>query len=80
MIAAYTRTKISAELHKARINELMQRKSANGWISKHGKARPGWDSAKKAKMVRRYMTANKTIDEATSAIQQLGERLVQLST
>lgn len=69
MIAAYTRAKTNAEGDKARLADLMQRKKAQTW-----------DAAKKAKMVRRFMTANKTIDEAAPMINHLQDRLSQITT
>lgn len=68
MIAAYSFVRSNAENSKERLNMLMQRKSAKDW-----------DAAKKAKMVRRYMTANQTIDEASETIEGLVQRLAEVS-
>lgn len=68
MLAAYTRAKSSAETNKERLAELLQRKSAKKW-----------DQMKKAQMVRRYMTADQTITEATGVIDQIQHRLEQIT-
>jgi len=74
--------KNNAVLREARCQDLMGRKSANGWISQashlKGKFRAGWDAAKKAKMVRRFMNARKEIEMSVGAILELNERLEQL--
>ena len=69
MIAAYAQAKSSAEGAKKRLGEQMQRQSAKKW-----------DAAKKAKMVRRYMTADQTITEASQLLDQLQHRLEQITT
>lgn len=69
MIAAYSRAKNNASSDKTRLEDLLQRRSANKW-----------DAAKKAKMVRRYMRATQTIEEATSTLDQLEHRLSQITT
>lgn len=85
MIAAYTRQLNCSMSDKARITELMGRKSANGWVSKSrhprckGKKRAGWDATKKAQMVRRLMKASQSVNECIDTIDKLKLRLVEIS-
>lgn len=86
MIVAYARQLRNATSDKTRLTDLMGRKSANGWISqsrhprKKGKFQPGWGSAKKTKMVRRYMRAEQMINECNDALDKLKHRLSQITT
>lgn len=74
----YAHVKTCAEQRKARVEDLMQRRSANGWRNMRGQREPGWDAAKKTKMIRRLMRAGQEIEEATAALEQLRHRLEQL--
>lgn len=58
----------NARYRKDRLETLMQRKSAKKW-----------DPAKKAKMVRRLVAANVTLEQADDAITGTTERLKQLN-
>lgn len=55
-----------ASFRKERCEELMRRKSAKKWSPE-----------KTARMVRRLMTANKEIEQATNALDQVAHRLSQ---
>jgi hypothetical protein len=63
---------------KTRCELLMERKSANGWRMPNGRTNKGWSPAKKARMVRRFMTASQEFDQSTSAIQNISEKLRHL--
>lgn len=56
----------AASARKERCEDLMRRKSAKKW-----------DPTKTAKMVRKLMTANKEIEDATNALDQVTHRLSQ---
>lgn len=56
----------SASQRKERCEDLMRRQGAKKW-----------DAAKTAKMVRKLMTANKEIEDATNALDQVTHRLSQ---
>ena len=60
--------RVCATSRKGRAQELMSRRVAKSW-----------SAAKKAKMVRRLMTANQELEQSTSAIEQLTHRLEQLT-
>ena len=64
---SYQRLQLFATSRKARCEELMRRRSAKKW-----------DAAKKARMVRKLMTANKELETSTGMIEQLMARLTQL--
>jgi hypothetical protein len=68
-IAFFTHVQKCAAVRKARAEELMQRRVAKGW-----------DAAKKAKMVRRLVTAGQELDQATDALDQLRFRLEQVTS
>jgi hypothetical protein len=68
-IAFYSHVQVCATSRKARLEDLMQRKIAKTW-----------DAAKKAKMVRRLMTANQELDQSVDALDQLKHRLEQVTT
>lgn len=69
MIAAYVRHRNNAQNDKERLVELMRRKSALKW-----------NGSKKAQMVRRYIRADESINEASDAIDQLEHRLSQIDS
>ena len=69
MLAAYARYGTFASSRKARLAELMARRSAKRW-----------DQAKKAQMTRRYIEATNGTDEALEVIETLRSRLAALST
>lgn len=67
-----------ATQRKARVEDLMQRRSANGWRNPRGRLSPGWSPAKKAVMVRRLMRAKEELDQAVGALGQLHQQLEQV--
>jgi hypothetical protein len=69
-IIFFNHTKMCAMARKARLEDLMQRK--------HSPKK--WDAAKKAKMVRKLMTANQELEESVNALDQLNHRLSQITT
>jgi len=77
-IRVHARAKACALSRKERLGSLMERRTANGWWSAAGKARSGWDPAKKARMVRRYTVACQEFDAASSTLGDLEQRLDQL--
>lgn len=74
----FTHMKYCAEARKARVEDLMQRRSANGWRTLKGSNASGWDLAKKTKMVRRLMRAGQEIEQASNAIDQLKDQLTKI--
>jgi len=58
------RLQASATFRKERCEALMRRRSASKW-----------DQKKKARMVRRLMTANDEVESSTAAIQYITDRL-----
>jgi hypothetical protein len=70
--------KFCATSRKARVEDLMQRRSANGWRKLTGRIAAGWNTSKKTQMVRRLMRAGQEIDQADNAIGKLTEQLTQI--
>lgn len=65
----FNHVKVCATSRKGRVEELMQRRSAKKW-----------DAKKKARMVRRLVTANQELEQSESAIDQITHRLSQITT
>lgn len=74
-IQFFNHVKHCANSRKARIENLMQRRSANGWISRKGVRKAGWDQAKKTCMIRRLMRANEELEQANDSLERLMARL-----
>lgn len=70
--------KFCATSRKARVEDLMQRRSANGWRTLKGRVAPGWNTSKKTQMVRRLMRASQEIDQADKAVGQLTQQLAKI--
>lgn len=66
-LAYFGRVQFCATQRKTRLEVLMSRRVAKSW-----------SPAKKAQMVRRLMTANQELEQATLALEQLTHRLQQL--
>lgn len=71
--------KFCASSRKTRVEDLMQRRSANGWRTLKGRIEAGWDTAKKTQMVRRLMRASQEIEQADNAIGQLTKQLSEIA-
>jgi hypothetical protein len=67
-IQFFTHVQKCAAVRKARAEELMQRRVAKTW-----------DAVKKAKMVRRLVTASQELNQASDALDQLQLRLSQVT-
>ena len=65
----YAHLKVCATARKERCEELMQRRIAKTW-----------DAKKKARMVRKLVTANQELEQSDMAIDQLTHRLSQVTT
>jgi hypothetical protein len=67
-LAYYDHVRKCAALRKERLEDLMQRRTAKKW-----------DAAKKTKMVRRLVTANRELEQSDEALDQLKFRLEQVT-